>query len=58
MAASASFHFLFHFQYNFDFTVSEADTDPDGTFWTHREGKEISAPDRTEGEYRKVISQI
>lgn len=38
--------------YNFDFSVTEEESEPDGTFWTHNEKKEESAPDRTEGEYR------
>ncbi len=32
--------------------MSESETDPEGTYWQHREGKEESAPDRTEGEYK------
>ena len=46
-------------QYNFGFKVGldeEAEKDEtdvtDGIFWNHNEGKEESAPDRTEGEYR------
>jgi len=38
--------------YKFDFSVTEQEADPDGIFWNHNEGKEESAPDRTEGEYR------
>ena len=32
--------------------MTEQEADPDGIFWNHNEGKEESAPDRTEGEYR------
>lgn len=32
--------------------MSEQEAEPDGAFFQHREGKQESAPDRTEGEYR------
>ena len=32
--------------------MTEEEAEPDGIFWNHTEGKEESAPDRTEGEYR------